>query len=254
MDRLGRVAQLIGVNLIPLAGVFRGQWSEATAIAFYWCETAIVVAFVALRLVIHRRATNKRGHYVESKTQINHGPVKVGVTTYNRAFLTTACGFGFGNLVFLAVLLGLFNSNVGGGDVDLDELQIGVAGAFAFIAFAFLLDLPNIKERPFAWVRLLAEGALWRVFVVYIAIFIGVFCATVLDLPHAMFSVFFGLRVFTDVASNFNQYDPADPPRFTKRFVKDWPAFVEEWRSERVTRLQQQAMDEGPFFGRPTPR
>src|SRR6476659_8324673 len=102
MDRLGRVAQLIGVNTIPLVGVRWGNWSDATAVAFYWCETALVVAFVSLRLIIHRRLTNKRGHYVQQKSRVNGGAWKWSTTAYNASFLTTAIGFGIGNLIFLA--------------------------------------------------------------------------------------------------------------------------------------------------------
>ena len=244
--------QLIGVNTIPFAGVFWGDWSDATAVAYYWCETALVVFFVALRLIIHRRATNKRGHYVETKTSINDGPIKRGVTTYNVSFLTTAIAFGAGNLIFLVVLLGLFASRLGGGDVDLQAMKQGLIVGAAFVVLGFVVDLLSIRTRPFAWVRLLAEAALWRVFVIYLAIFIGVFCAVVLDLPHAIFTTFIGLRVFTDIASNFKQYDPARPPRFIARFVKDRAKFEEEWRTERDARLKREEEDEGPYFGRPS--
>ena len=101
MNRLGRLAQLVGLSTIPLAGVFWRDWSDATALAFYWCETVLVIVFVALRLILHRRRTNKRGHYVETQTLVNDRPVKKGSTTYNVSFLTTAAAFSFGNLVFL---------------------------------------------------------------------------------------------------------------------------------------------------------
>lgn len=253
MPRIGRLAQLIGVNTIPVAGVFWGDWSDATAIAFYWCETALVVFFVALRLVIHRRVTRKRGHYVETRTSRNHGPWKIGVTTYNVAFLTTATAFSIGNLIFLLVLLGLFTDNVGGGVIDLNALKQGLLIALLFVGIGFAIDIPGMAARPFAWVRLMAEGALWRVFVIYIAIFIGVFCAVVLDRPHAMFGVFFSLKLFTDVASNFKQWDPVDPPRWTRVFYKkDWEKFQAEWRTEREARLASEAADEKVYEGRPS--
>ena len=252
MHRFGRSIQLVGVHAVPVVGVFWGEWSDATAVAFYWCETAMVVFFVALRLVLHRRATNKRGHYVETKTSIDGGPWKKGVSTYTKAFLTTAIAFGIGNLIFLAVLLGLFASRLGGGSVDLEELRGGVAVAGLIVAAGFALDLAGLRERTFASVRLQAEAALWRVFVIYLAIFIGVFCAVVLDLPRALFVTFFGLRTFTDVASMFKQYDPERPPWWTTRFVKDRARFEEEWQTEREARLKSQAEDEQPFFGHPS--
>jgi len=98
-----------------------------------------------------------------------------------------------------------------------------------------------------------AEAALRRVFIIYLAIFIGVFCAIVLNLPHAMFTVFFGLKLFTDVVSNFKQYDPESPPNWMRRFVKDWPRYEKEWLAEKTTRLAREAADEGPFLGKPSP-
>ena len=251
MNWLGRLTQLLALSTLPLLGVFWADWSEATAIAYYWCETAIVVVFVALRLVIHRRRTNRRGHYVPAQISKNGRPAKAGVTTYTKTFLTTATAFGFGNLVFLAVLLGLFGSRVGGGALDLQDLREGVVIAACFVAIGFAVDLAGIGERPFAWVRLMAEGALSRVFVIYLAIFIGVFGAVVLDRPHTMFAVFFTLRLFTDIASNFKQYDPEHPPRFTRLFIRDWAAFDEGWQTERNARLAAEASDEEPYFGKP---
>jgi hypothetical protein len=252
MGRLGRAAHFLGITSIPVAGVVWRDWSEATALAFYWCDTALIVLFVAIRLAVHRRLTNKRGHYVEKKWSVNGGPLRTGVTTYNVSFLTTAIGFSVGNLVFLAVLLGLFGSVVGGGEIDFEVLKRALLIALAILTLGLALDVPSIGARPFMWVRLQAEAALWRVFVVYIAIFIGMFCAILLSMPHAIFSVFVALRLFTDIGSNFKQYDPERPPAWVRRFVKNRAQFEEEWGAERVTRLQAEAADEEPFDGRPS--
>jgi len=248
MNRLGHLTQLIGMNTVPVAGVFWGNWSDATAIAFYWCETALIVLFVSLRLILHRRSTNKRGHYVEKKTSTNGGPWKHGITTYNVSFLTTAIAFGVGNLIFLAVILGLFQSAVGGGDVSRHALSQGLLVALVFLVIGFVIDIPGIGHRPFAWVRLKAEGALGRVFVVYLAIFIGLFCAMVLELPRAMFAVFFSLKLLTDVASNFKEYNPQRPPPWMSRLVKDRATLEKEWQAQ----LERQAEDEETFRGRPS--
>jgi hypothetical protein len=254
MDRLGRLAQLIGLSTIPLAGVFWRSWSDATALAFYWCETALVVVFVAFRLILHRRRTNKRGHYVETKTSTDGGPARKGTTTYIAVFLTTATAFSVGNLVFLLALLGLFSDRVGGGEVDLRAVGQGMLVACAFVLVAFAVDVPGIEERPFAWARMVAEAALRRVFIIYAAIFIGVFCAIIFNLPRALFGVFFGLRLFTDVASNFRPYDPESPPHWMHRFVrKNWSKYETEWRTEKTTRLAREAADEGPYLGIPSP-
>jgi hypothetical protein len=251
MNRLFRLAQSVGVNTIPLVGVFWKEWSDSTAIAFYWCETAIAVLFVSLRLMIHQRVTRKRGHYVESRTRRNGGPWKSAVGSYNSGFLLVAIGFGGGNLIFLSVLLLLFSDNIGGGKLDAVALRDGTMVAAAFLALGFAADLPHIAQRPFASVRRLAEAALGRVFVIYIAIFVGMFCAMILGVPHAIFGMFFALKLFTDVASNFGEYDPEQPPWWLSAVIKD-PAFRENWTAERIQRLQAAAEDEETFAGVPS--
>jgi hypothetical protein len=186
-------------------------------------------------------------------TSTDGGPVRKGRTTYNVSFLTTAAAFSFGNLVFLFALLGLFIDRVGGGEVDVLALEQGLLVAGAFVLVSFAIDLPGIGEQPFAWARMTAEAALRRVFIIYLAIFIGVFCAVVLDLPRALFTVFFGLKLLTDVTSNFKQYDPETPPQWMRRFVKDWPRYEKEWLAEKTARLAREAGDEGPFLGTPSP-
>jgi hypothetical protein len=65
---------------MPIAGVFWRKWSDATAIAFYWCETLLLVLFASLRVIVHQRITNTRRAYLGG-------------------FLTLAGAFGTANLI-----------------------------------------------------------------------------------------------------------------------------------------------------------
>ena len=77
MDRLGRLTHLVGFNALAIGGVFVQGWPDGTAVALYWAESILFVFSVAILVSLHRRLTNKSGHYF-------------GRTTYNKSFLTTS--------------------------------------------------------------------------------------------------------------------------------------------------------------------
>jgi hypothetical protein len=60
---LRRLVPLVGINAVPLGGVFLADWSPATALSLYWWENLIGAALVALRIALHRALTRKRGHH-----------------------------------------------------------------------------------------------------------------------------------------------------------------------------------------------
>ena len=43
MNRLARLAQLVGLNAIPVIGVSFANWASPTALVLYWCETVMLV-------------------------------------------------------------------------------------------------------------------------------------------------------------------------------------------------------------------
>ena len=45
----------LGLNAIPAAGWFLGEWSAGTMLVLYWLETLIGTLLVAVRIVLHRR-------------------------------------------------------------------------------------------------------------------------------------------------------------------------------------------------------
>ena len=59
---LRRLVPLVGVNAVPLGGVFLAGWSPATALTLYWWESLIGATLVALRIALHRALTRKAGH------------------------------------------------------------------------------------------------------------------------------------------------------------------------------------------------
>ena len=57
LSRLVRVVELLGVNAVPVLGVFAGHWSWATALSVSWAENLSAAGLVAARLWLYRRWT-----------------------------------------------------------------------------------------------------------------------------------------------------------------------------------------------------
>jgi hypothetical protein len=211
VDRVGRLAHLAGFNAIAIAGVFFRGWPDGTAVALYWCESLMFVLSVSLLVGLHRKLTNKSGHYFRRRT-------------YNKSFLTTSFVCALLQIPLLFPLLGLFG--VGGG-IDPHLLARGSAGAAVFVFVGFVSSLIGLRDRPFAWIKQTTDFALWRIFVTFIALFIGVFGGVVLGRPHTLIYAFAGLRLFTDIVSQFPEWNPDEPPRwmvslFGARVTQDW--------------------------------
>ena len=226
MDRFGRLTHLVGFNVIAIGGVFLRRWPDGTAVALYWCESLMFVLSVSILVSLHRRLTNKSGHY------FNRG-------TYNRSFLITSFVCALIQVPFLVALVGLFG--VGGG-LDPHLLSRGVGAAAIFVLIGFVSNLAGLADRPFAWIKQITDFALWREFVVLIAIFIGGFGGVVLNRPHTLIYAFAALRLFTDVVIMFPEYNPDEAPRWTvKLFGAD---FAEDYRSKRERERSRAAENE----------
>src|SRR5678815_3399349 len=64
MAFLAAVLYALLMNGLPLAAVIYTGGSPAVLLLLYWFETVLMVVTGAIRIVLHRRATDKVGHYV----------------------------------------------------------------------------------------------------------------------------------------------------------------------------------------------
>ncbi len=201
MSRIPRFLQVLGVNAVPVVGVVGAGWTEATALALYWCENLLVIALVALRIWLHRRATGKRGHWeapppASSSTSARSGSFLAG-------FLTPALAFTAGHAIFLGMILFLvlphnFPEAAG---VDPDTLGIGLLVIGVFLLGGFLFDLVGLEHRTFHWIQLLAGRVLGRVVLVHLTIIFGMLGMAWLDGPRGFFIVFAGFKTLADLGS-----------------------------------------------------
>ncbi len=249
MNRLGRLTQLVSLNSIPVLGALFDGWSNATALAIYWCETVMFVILVFVRIHLHRLATKKRGHYVEVRmTSTTNGVRKSGskIGYFGTSFLVFAIVFSIGQVIFLNYALGDTVNTI-----DRKELMHGVITVTAFLVLGFVIDLVGLGHRPFAWIRNMSTGALWRVFLVQFAIIAGVIGTGMFNLPRATLISFVILKLYTDGVSQLPQYDPEEAPQWMQRLLGK--GFAEFWRADKHKQTEREAAEEERFNGTPMP-
>src|SRR5688572_18853248 len=179
-----QLAQLLGLNAVPVVGVVAGGWSNASALVLYWCETVIVAALIAVRIELHRQATRKRGHYLPMQVSVSTygGPMRRSqvVLPYSVFFLLAAGLCALVQGVFLLFMLrqgGLLES------VQLDDLAIGLRATAVLAGVGLLLDLWGLRDRPFAWIDAISLRVARRMLVVQLVIIIGVVAVGWLGAP-----------------------------------------------------------------------
>lgn len=258
----GGLLRVLGLNAVPVGGVMLAGWSTGTGLALYWCETLLGTATNALRIALHRRFTNKRGHYRgQLGVEINAGDSQPSRQTARgrtkwRSFLTEylvgSLVFTFAHGLFLAIILGAFIKSW----PAKSDLLYGLAGIALFQAGGLAVDLTTLREWPFARLKLQVQSAMGRVVLVHLAIIFGMALVFWLEKPGSFFWVFGGLKTVSDVGGLFAGRSgamadanaaPAAPPRWAKRVVeKIAPGedFDVYWQRERAREAREGAEDE----------
>ncbi|MGZ8830478.1 MAG: hypothetical protein ACXW2Q_08880, partial [Thermoanaerobaculia bacterium] len=109
----------------------------------------------------------------------------------------------------------------------------------------------GIRDHPYAWIRAMKDLTLWRVLFVDLAAFIGMWGLGLFHFPRSGVLIFVIVKLFTDIASQFPQYDPKKAPRWLLSFDKSGDA-EGNWEMDYRKRHEEYAEDEEPFDGRPS--
>lgn len=96
--------------------------------------------------------------------------------------------------------------------VSFTQLRQGLAATAVFLCLGLFINLPGLRDRPFAWIRDMSDAVLWRVFLVQIVIIAGIIGSSWFELPRAALITFVVLKLYTDATSQLRQYDPAEAP------------------------------------------
>lgn len=252
---MGRLAQILGVNAVPVAGFFGAGWSQGTALAVYWIEGALGLLFVAGRILLHRRWTQKAGHFRAGGFERPKGEVPpVGSGSFLGSYLSVAVPFTLVHGLFLGVLLFAFLPQrfPDASRISLEELGTGTLGVAAFLVLGFVIDAVGLRQWSFRSLELATERTLGRIFIVHLTILFGVAASVYFEAPAALFGVFAGLKFLYDFGSFLPYREPGlEPPRWL-RFMDsvrapDGTTFRDHWRAERAKEASLRAENELPF-------
>ncbi len=227
---LPRVLQVLGVNAVPVLGVLVGGWSTATALVLYWFENLLSTLLVALRVVRHRRLTRKRGHWMATLSATSNrarggaGKKSEAKPDFLRDFLGISLIFTLAHGVFLGaiVFLMLPESYPEAAIVDVTALWHGLLVVAGFLVVGTLMDLTGIADRPFSWVKGMADRVLGRV-VVHLTIVLGMWTMAWLDGPRGLFLVFAAFKTLVDVstlATSPSEVAPEKPPGWIVAIIR----------------------------------
>jgi hypothetical protein len=227
----------LGINAVPAAGWFVGEWSAGTMLVLYWLETLIGTLLIAVRIVLHRRMVPAQGHWAYEAPKGAERQAGSHGSTYLTAFLLPALTFTFAHGFFLAVLgLIVFSkTHSPEGRLESDHLLAGLIGIAIFQAIDFIADLIWLRSRPFAWIERLGQISLSRVIVIHLTIIGGMAAVMLTGANRHFFGVFIFLKTMLNLSFVFPQYKPKTPPAWLSNVMdrikpsKEDGTFAEFW-------------------------
>jgi hypothetical protein len=244
------LVRVLVLNAVPLYGVFVAGWSLGTILALYWFESFLGGLFILLRMIVHRDLTRKRGYWRGQLglTVSTNDSQPRGFKSFIAEFLTATLAFNLAHGLFLALLLGLTRQDEPGAVIHAADLKRGAIVTALLLLGGFVLDLQGIRDRPFAWIRAIAQSAMGRTTVVHITIILGMFATFFLQAPHAVFKVFAVFKLLLEISGALPALRmPAEAPAWaTWMASKGRPGvdFEKEWRKDLKKEERQIEQDE----------
>jgi hypothetical protein len=208
------LVRVLVLNAVPLYGVFRGGWSWGTVLVLYWCESFLGGLLVLARMVVHRRLTGKRGYRRGQLglTVSTDGSAPRTFRSFVAEFLTLTLVFSLAHALFLALLLAFARDQDPGALVERLPLERGVATIALLLLGSFVVDLQGIRDRPFAWMRAMAQAAAGRAFVIHATVIAGMLAQIFLRNPHVTFRIFAVLKLLLELGGTLPIGQPASAP------------------------------------------
>ena len=96
------------MNVVPLIEVIATGRSPGVLLLLYWFETVLMVVTGAVRIVLHRRGTDRAGHYASTATTADHAALFCALNPFVAAALGAVCfheHFGLAGLLGGALIL-----------------------------------------------------------------------------------------------------------------------------------------------------
>ena len=221
LGRLGRIIGVGGVQAVPVGGGFAAGWNPGTAIALYWCESALMVVATVVLVVLLRHTTNNAP--TDTPDDVAWRERRLG--EIDRANIRTRDVFAFygGSILVFGAFLGavmlLITQNTGQAIVDPADLRRGLLAMTLFVGIGLAADAMRITSLPVAAVqaRVDANFGRWAFFWILGAVGLGV--SLLLGTPATFFSFFVGLKAFWELGQLFDRAVAAATPAGARRTV-----------------------------------
>ena len=202
MGFLAALLYALLMNGLPLAAVIYTGGSPAVLLLLYWFETVLMVVTGAIRIVLHRRATAKAGHYVASATSSNKDSSAASVRAalgqendFLKGFLTITAIFTIAHGVFVLALVFLFKI---GGPVSWDDARWALNSVVVVQGLFLLWDLPQIRGWTFAQLGMRVGQVQIRVLITQLGLIFGIMAAGMTGSPWGLVGTFVGMRALAD--------------------------------------------------------
>lgn len=187
---------------LPLLEVVHSGRPPGTLLLLYWFETVLLLVTGTIRIVVHRRATEKTGHYAPttlvSKADAGADDVVRGLgddNTYLRHFVALTSVFTVAHGLFVLLLVFLFDV---GGPISLGDAGLALAWAAGIHVAWLLYDLPHIAQWSFARLGEFCGNASIRVLVTQLGLIFGIPMVGITGSAWGMVGTFVGLRALAD--------------------------------------------------------
>ena len=262
-EAIRRLLPALGINGVPIAGVFLAGWDGATALSLYWWENLIGSVLIAARILVHRLVTRKRGHWRLQLSLEAHNARGTPGTDGARpgSFLAEFLLAGLAATAVHGLALWFVVRRLLGEGPEAEQLRQGVIAVGAFQLLGLAVDLVGIRHRPFAWVRGIAEEGVRRVTLVHLVVIIGWWVSLKQGGLDGFFGPFAVLKALADVGSalallGVRADGPEAPGWLTATMHRIAPQggdFAAHWRKLRAEerRLRERDEEAAPEGRRP---
>jgi len=202
MGFLAALLYALLMNGIPLAAVIYTGGSPAVLLLLYWFETVFMVVTGAIRIVLHRRATAKAGHYVASSTSSHKDSTAASVRAalgrendFLKGFLGITVIFTIAHGVFVLLLVFLFKI---AGPVSWEDTRWALNYVIVVQGLYLLWDLPQLRGWSFARLSTSVGNASIRVLVTQLGLIFGLAGAGITGSAWGLVGTFVVMRALCD--------------------------------------------------------
>ena len=202
MGLLAALLYAVLMNGIPLVAVIYTGGSPAVLLLLYWFETVLMVVTGAIRIVLHRRATAKAGHYVASSTSSNKDSTAASVRAalanendFLKGFLGITLIFTIAHGMFVLLLVFLFKI---AGPVSWEDARWALNYAIVVQGLFLLWDLPQLRGWSFALLSTSVGQVSIRVLVTQLGLIFGLMATGMTGSAWGLVGTFVAMRALCD--------------------------------------------------------